>query len=141
LAEKCPHHDDLKAEVDKQAGKAASSSEWQAAFSEKMGAIGSAIERNTNLTDEVKRCVNDINLALAKEYVTKADFNETCNEITTKITGIHARMDSEKRDRKKEEQARKEYNVRVLAAVFVGGGLLFAFIAWVVDMIRDAGVL
>ncbi len=145
MSEKCQFHDDLKAEVDKQAAEADNFATWRAGISEKMNAVVDAVTRNANLTDkntelthEVKRCIIEIQLSLAKEYVSKDEFKNSIKNIEGCVEKVHERMDADAEKQQAEEKHRKEYTLRLLSVVFAGGAVTFAVVNWVIDLIQAA---
>ncbi len=145
MSEKCQFHDDLKAEVDKQAAEADNFAMWRAGISEKMNAVVDATNRNAGLTDkntvltyEVKKCINELSLSLAKEYVTKDELKKSIESIEGCVEKEHERMDTDATKQQAEEKHRKEYTLRLLAVVFAGGAVTFAVVSWVVGLVQAA---
>ncbi len=130
----CMFHEDLKAATTQHSKAAGEWARWQAMYEEKMSTLINNQDQNLNLTKEVKKCVKETNLELARNYVGKEDMAAFIKETDKKFTTLNDKF----------AQAQKETNImlwKVITLVFPAGALAFAVVAWLVDMIRVAGVM
>ncbi len=67
--------------------------QWQASFEAKIDAISEDIKEATQTQRDMKRCLNDIKVELARNYVTKKEFETYCTESEERIIRIHSRLD------------------------------------------------
>ena len=128
----CNNHDALTALV--QANVV-----WQRGCEAKLDAMLESVQEASKTQKDIKQCLNDLALDLAKNYVTKQEFRDFADNSEGRIVKIHERLDKAVEARKKEEQAQRDYFLRVVAAVFAGGGLAFAVIQWFVGLLLNGG--
>ena len=91
--DKCQHHNDLKSEVAAMGDLARQHLAWQAGFEARMDALVEGIRQNNEGQKELKKCVNEIKVDLAKNYVTKKEFSEYCETSEERIITIHRRLE------------------------------------------------
>jgi len=134
VPENCNGHDDVMRAISKYEAQ-------MAACSVKMDTVIKQSEQAATIQREIKRCLNELTVELAKNYVTKQEFKEFTEGSEARIVRIHERLDTDARQRKKDEHSQREFFVKVIVAVFSGGALAFAVISWLVDYFRNGGVL
>ena len=129
---KCDNHDALTALV--QANMA-----WQRGCEAKLDAMLETGQENSRTQKDIMKCLNDLALDLAKNYVTKEEFRDFTDSSEQRIVKVHERLDKAAVQRKEDEQNQREYFVKVIAAVFAGGALAFAVVSWLVELILNGG--
>ncbi len=90
---KCNYHDDLKGEVSQMGDLARQHLQWQAGFEAKLDGLTDEVRALSAGQRELLRCMTEIKVDLAKNYVTKDDFMSYCDDAEDRIVRIHQRLD------------------------------------------------
>ena len=125
--DKCQMHDDVKSEVVSITHLLQSQILWQAKFEERMDSLVEATRVNAEAQKDIQGCLNQLSVQLAKNYVTKIEFEKMGDESEKRIVRVHQRLDQMATEQ-------KENLWKVIGFVFPAGALVFAFIQWVVAM-------
>ena len=121
---KCVYHDDVKKDVSVTSDLARQHLHWQAGFEARMDALVEGIRQNNEGQKELKKCVNEIKVELAKNYVTKKEFSEYCETSEERIKEIHWRLNEI-------GQYQRESLWRIILYFAPIAALIFTVITWV----------
>lgn len=125
---KCYYHDELKEDTARLADLVSSMLNCQAKFETQMENTNKILVETQATQKEIKKCLNDLALNLARNYVSKDEFRAFTVQSEDRIVRIHSRLDAA------DEEAKKNL-WKVIGWAIPGGALIFGFISWLVSLI------
>ena len=95
---KCPHHDDLKDQVDILGRMITEFSEWKAVDEERQNRLIKEQENIKDHLEEIKVSINTLCITLPTSYICKEDFEKLQSVSESRIVKIHDKIDNDKKN-------------------------------------------
>ena len=122
--DKCVHHDDLKQAVGNLSEMTYMYVKAQSGFEAKVDSLAEVLKQVHEGQRDLKRCVNEVKVDLAKNYVTKQEFTDYCDTSEDRIKEIHSRLNEI-------GQYQRDSLWRIILYFAPIAALIFTVITWV----------
>ena len=131
--DKCGYHDDMKSDIQNISEFARSQVSWQASYEAKLDNLVGQVAAMVAMQADIKSCMNELAVNLAKNYVTKKEFGDYCASSEMRTVRLHERLDEIQREQKASLW-------RVIGYVFPAGALVFGVIQWLFSFSSVGGL-
>jgi len=123
LSEKCQYHDELKNEVTATGDLSRQHLNWQAGFEARLDALIEGVRQNNESQKEMQKCLNELTVNLAENYVGKREFADYCRDAEKRMVRVHQRLEAFSEDQRK--------SLWKVISLFVPiSAVVFSFVTW-----------